>query len=518
MSGDLVLDDVEVDGRPNRAVLVSGGLIRAVGEAGRLAPPIPEPPEPGGRVDPSPPLRVVDGGGAALLPGLHDHHVHLFALAMRTASVWCGAPAVDGPAALAERLRTAAAAGPWADPGGWVRGVGWDDEVAGWPDRADLDAAVPDRPVRLQHRSGDLWVLNGAALDRAGLDRPAPGAGRDGWPAGVELGPDDRPTGRIWGLDGWLRDRVGGGPPSLAEVSAALAAVGVTGVTDAGAHNGPAEVAALDASRRAGDLVQSATAMTSGPGEAPVTDPRGDTPDASPPGQGPGPGPVGVALGPVKLVIAERVLPSPGELAGRIAAAHHAGRVVAVHAASRVAVVLALAAFADAGAVPGDRLEHAAVVDPGALGEIARLGLTVVTQPHFVRENGDRYLAGVDPADRPWLYRGRGFLDAGVPLAAGSDAPVGGLDPWAAMAAAVDRRAASGAVIGTDEELSPEQALALFTGHPRDPGGPSRRIAPGEVADLCLIDRPWSAARRAPDDVRVRTTIAAGRVIFDARG
>ena len=43
---------------------------------------------------------------------------------------------------------------------------------------------------------------------------------------------------------------------------------------------------------------------------------------------------------------------------------------------------------------------------------IARLGLTVVTQPSFVRERGDSYLRDVDAADRAWLYRCRGALDA----------------------------------------------------------------------------------------------------------
>lgn len=475
--GILVLADVEVDGRGGRTVVVEGGRIRSVGPA----PALPT------TVD------VVDGRGAALVPGLHDHHVHLFAFAMRAGSVRCGPPDVDSPDALAEHLRRAAVAGPFVEPGGWVRAVGWDDAVAGWPGRAELDAAVADRPVRLQHRTGDLWVLNTAALARAGLDRRAPPAGSaEPWPVGVELGPDDRPTGRIWGLDAWLRGRVGGDPPSLAGVSAALAAVGVAGVTDAGAHNGPGELAALAAAREAGELVQAVTAMTSDPSDA---------------------HPDGLAAGPVKLVVAEHALPSPGELAVRIRAAHGHDRPVAVHATDRVAVVLTLAAFADAGARPGDRIEHAAVVDPDAMREIARLGLTVVTQPHFVSENGDRYLAAVEPADRPWLYRGRAFLDAGVPLAAGSDAPVGGHDPWAAMAAAVRRETALGRVLGAGERLTPEQALALFTGSADAPGGPSRRVAPGEPADLCLLDRPWARARAALDEVRVRATVVAGRAV-----
>jgi len=494
VSDRLVLDDVEVDGRAGRAVVVEGGRIRDVGPAGSRPPTaLPE----GGAPPAAASTTVVAGRGAALLPGLHDHHVHLFAFATTEGSVWCGAPDVDSAGALARRLREAAATGPFVDPGGWIRAVGWDETVAGWPSGADLDAAVPDRPVRLKHRGGDLWVLNGPALQLAGLDRTAPPSGSaEPWPPGVELGPDDRPTGRIWGLDGWLRQRIGGVAPSLAGVSAALAASGVTGVTDAGAHNGAAELAALAGARRSGELSQGLAAMTAVPGVA---------------------APEPVVPGPVKIVIAEHDLPEPAALVARIRAAHGAGRAAAVHAASRVAVVLSVAAFAEAGAVAGDRLEHAAVVDPEAMTEMSRLGLTVVTQPHFIRENGDRYLATVEPDDQPWLYRGRGFLDAGVPLAAGSDAPVGGHDPWAAMAASVERRTASGEVVGAGEQLSPEQALGLYTGRPDLPGGPPRRIAPGEPADLCLIDRPWSAARRSLADVRVRATVVAGRLVFEDR-
>ena len=34
----------------------------------------------------------LDAGGGALLPGLHDHHLHLFALAAAEASLRCGPP------------------------------------------------------------------------------------------------------------------------------------------------------------------------------------------------------------------------------------------------------------------------------------------------------------------------------------------------------------------------------------------------------------------------------------------
>ena len=138
---------------------------------------------------------VLDARGGALLPGLCDHHIHLHALAARARSVQCGPPAVTGRDALAIALATAA-----ADRNGWVRGVGYVDTVAGPLDAAALDRLHPGSPVRLQHRSGAMWMLNGAAVAVLGLaagDHP-----------GIERDARGNPTGRLWRADDWLRARL----------------------------------------------------------------------------------------------------------------------------------------------------------------------------------------------------------------------------------------------------------------------------------------------------------------------
>ena len=75
---------------------------------------------------------VLDAVGGALLPGLHDHHIHLSALAARRASLWCGPPAVT----TAEDLAGLLAAAPGT---GWLRGIGYHDSVMGLPDARALD-------------------------------------------------------------------------------------------------------------------------------------------------------------------------------------------------------------------------------------------------------------------------------------------------------------------------------------------------------------------------------------------
>src|SRR5438270_2869073 len=94
--------------------------------------------------------RVVDAGGGALIPGLHDHHLHLLAMAAAADSTPVGPPAVAGPAAFAAALR---AADRRLALGGWLRATGYHESVAGPLDRAALDALLPDRPARVQHRS-----------------------------------------------------------------------------------------------------------------------------------------------------------------------------------------------------------------------------------------------------------------------------------------------------------------------------------------------------------------------------
>jgi predicted amidohydrolase YtcJ len=177
-------------------------------------------------------------------------------------------------------------------------------------------------------------------------------------------------------------------------------------------------------------------------------------------------------------------------------------------------LVFALAALADAGARTGDRIEHASVAPDSLIDQIADLGLQVVSQPHFIAERGDRYRQDVAADAVPLLYRLRAFLTRGVTLAGGSDAPFGSVDPWAAMRAAGSRRTMQGRCIGPDEALSPEQALALFLADPVRLER-QRRVVPGAPADLCLLDRPWQAARERLSADDVRATFIAGVRVHD---
>ncbi|HLG88092.1 MAG TPA: amidohydrolase family protein [Alphaproteobacteria bacterium] len=423
---------------------------------------------------------VFDAGKCALLPALRDHHFHLLAFAASRESVQCGPPAVTAERALAEALQGRAR----ARPGSWIRGIGYHPSVAGEIDRHWLDTILPTTPARIQHRSGRLWILNSYALNLVATgDTQSPLEYVDG-----------HPTGRLYDGDEWLRERLGKHLPPIREASRFLLSRGVIEVTDTTPTNGVAEFELLRTAQARGDLLQDLLVM----GSAALND-IGDAPH--------------IRVGPTKIYLREAALPALADIAAAIAASHAANRPVAFHCASLAELIFALGALEEAGAMKGDRLEHAAVAPPEVLPIIAKLGVTIVTQPNFIAERGDAYLKEVDESDRPWLYRLRGFRDAGIPLAAGTDAPFGNADPWTAMQAAVTRSTASGAIVGGHESLSPEAALALFSGPPDSPGALSE-IRIGSAADLCLIDRPWSRARTDLLDVQVTKVIKGGRIVW----
>ena len=400
----------------------------------------------------------LDAEGSALLPGLHDHHIHLPALAAADRSVRCGPPEVRNREELALALAST--------PGeGWIRGIGYHESVAGRLARGTIDALQRDRPVRIQHRSGKMWFVNSCGLELLGL------------------GDSD---GRLFRRDRWLRERlpaVADWDAALQDTSRRLARYGVTGVTETTPTNQAQDVERYG---RLG-LCQRVVAM----------------------------GDETLQTGTLKIMLDDAALPTFEQLLGRIVFAHERDRPVAIHCVTRTELVFALSAFGEAATIPGDRIEHASVADDAALRLFRDTHLTVVTQPNFIAERGDQYLADVPSAECEILYRCQGFLDAGIPLGGGTDAPFGDPDPWAAMRAAVARQSASGAVIGAGEALTPERALALFTTRPSEPGGVPRRVQKGAVADLCVLDRPWREARLALTAAHVRATLLGGTFTYD---
>jgi predicted amidohydrolase YtcJ len=395
---------------------------------------------------------VFDSAGGTVLPGLHDHHVHLHSAVAAETSVLVGPPEVRDRAALAQVLATSV-----VGDDGWIRAIGYHDSVAGPLDRAALDALVPTVPLRVQHRSGVLWILNSAGLARVGLAGHSDGRLRSADPR--------------W--SGALNRR----ETRLADLSSRLSRYGVTGITDATADLDIGDIVRLRELHRRGELSQRVHCLAPG----------------------------------------KRILHDDGldldELADWVAERHRCGGAVAVHCLTAAQLLVTIAALRQAGTHPRDRIEHAAVAPSDCLADLAELAVTVVTQPNFVAERGDQYLDEIPAAEHEQLWRLASLLRADVPVALSTDMPFGDGDPWAAMRAAVYRTTPSGVVLNADECISALRALTMFFGFPDQPAR-ARAVEPGEPADLCVLRVPPEVALAELDAAMVAATIVGGQFTY----
>lgn len=453
MLNGLLLRNAELEGTPGWDVRVENGIVREIGRGLKT----------GGE--------VIDAAGGALLPGLHDRHIHLLATAASRASA-----SLEGARSLTDLIWILRRAADGLAEGSWLRGTGLD--LTAYPDVTIdlLDRLFPRIPVRIQDRTGALWLLNSAAM--TGL------ASRE-LPAGFERDGSGELTGRVWREDTWMAEHVPRAPPCLAGIGRELAACGVTAVTDASASQTRETAAILAAAHRSGALPQRLILMSAAA--------------LSPPEDGV------FEIGPVKLLIDERNLPDLDTMCRLISQARLQDRAVAVHCVTEAELVLTLAAFEATGTVPGDRIEHGSVISASAISVIRELGLKVATQPAFIMSRGDRYARTIEPDEHENLYRCASLMAAGITVYGSSDAPYGPLDPWSAMRAATGRLTRGGLVLGASEKITPAQALGIYL-------GPGIRV--GSRADLCLLNCSLETALRDLSADHVACTLIGGQPVF----
>jgi predicted amidohydrolase YtcJ len=396
---------------------------------------------------------VLDAAHGTVIPGLHDHHVHLHSAAAALTSVSVGPREVADRGALRRVLATAN-----IGDDGWIRAVGYHDTVAGPLNRDVLDDVCPNVPVRVQHRSGVLWTLNSAGLTRVGLP--------------------DHPDGQLRSVDARWSDTLQRREIGLAEVSRQLASYGVTGVTDATPDLGIADVIKFSEAHRHGDLLQHVH-----------------------------------CLAPGKRILHDDALDLEA-LTEWVAARHADGATVALHCVTAAQLVVSIAALRAAGSRPGDRIEHAAIVPDDCVADLVELGIIVATQPNFVSERGDQYLVDVPQHEHAALWRVASLCSAGVPVVMSTDLPFGAADPWAAMRAAVHRTTPSGVVLGAAECISAATALTMFLGSAAQPIR-VRTVSSEQPSDLCVLAAPPATVLRELDATMVATTVVAGEVVYE---
>ena len=490
----------------------------------------------------APGAEVLDVGEAAVIPGLHDFHIHLVGLARARSGVLLD-DASDGHE-VAARLRRHARTLP---DGAWLTGRGWTEGQLAGLDLTILEEAVGERPAFVSSHDGhSAWASDAARrASGVGAHTADPEGGR------VERSLGGEPTGalRETALDLVASHvpRLQGAAlrPALEATLDELAAHGLTGASEAGDYtdeNGigidaalgdsfstltdlaevldgrirmslgiPADAigAAAERGYRTGAPLAGLRTLrfgwakeyadgALGSGTAALFAPRtcGDAADA------------GI------LRVTEDALDS------LFATARPAGIGMAIHAIgdrAAAAVVDAVErASPRAGGAPPDRMEHAQLIRARERGRLAGLGVTASIQP--IHAAADR-----DLVERCWdgrqedAYPWRSLTEAGALLAAGSDAPIESVNPWLGVFAAVHRRFPSDWRDDwrADEALTLLEALHAYTLGPARAIGAADEghIRAGARADLAVLNVPLDALLSAAvdfEDVRAVLTFVDG--------
>ncbi|HEV2278434.1 MAG TPA: amidohydrolase, partial [Acidobacteriaceae bacterium] len=418
-----------------------------------------------------PATRMVDLGGAFAMPGFNDAHAHLGMGGKILLSV-----DLIGVKSLAEMQARIRAAAEKAPAGQWLTGGGWDHTL--WPGgklptRADIDAAAGEHPAVFTRVDGHIAVADSAALGAAGITRETkdPQGGeidRDaqGEPTGIiretALGliqvPPPTPEQRRRGLEMALNDAVSHGVTTVQDFSDWEDFLVFEQMEREGKL--PARIAewipfaeplSLEEQQRAQHDLHDRMLRTTmlkgfmdgslGSRTAAMNAPYADDPGNS--------GIPRFGQEQLNAMAVERA---------------RAGFQMGFHAIGDRAVEMALDAFAAAekeakgGPIPPQvvtptagpsfvagrrdlryRIEHSQVVQAGDFARYKQLGVIASMQPNHLLS--DMAWAGqrLGPERARYAYAWKSFLDAGVPLAYGTDYPVEPITPFRGVYASVTR-------------------------------------------------------------------------------
>ena len=492
--------------------------------------------------------RLIDLDGRFGMPGFIDSHVHFLAGGFRLLEV----KLKDAPSE-AEFVRRLAEKAKSLPAGRWIAGGNWDEEA--WPDaklptRWMIDAATPQNPVFISRYDGHAALANSLAIKLAGVTKDSPD------PTGgvIVRDPESRePTGVFKDAAESLIGKVIP-PPSAAEFEEALRAglaearrVGVTSVQDIVSSVSPdggfaGEIRVLRQAEAEGWLTCRFYAIT----------PISAWERLAATGVSHGMGSDYLKLGAVKAFadgsIGSRtawmfehytddatnfglplpLMQPPTRMEEAVRGADAAGIQLAVHAIGDRAVAELLDIYARAGG--GDparrrfRIEHAQHVRPQDFARFARLGVIASMQPYHAIDDG-RWVEKRIGADRARSsYAWRSMLEAGAPLAFGTDWPVAPLDPLLGVYAAVTRSTLDGKHPDgwfPEQRLTVEEALRAYTqgsAYAAFEEQEKGTIAPGKLADLVVLsDDLFSIPPERIKDARVEMTVVGGKAVYEGK-
>lgn len=464
--------------------------------------------------------------GAWLLPGFVDAHGHLVHFGLEL-----GQPQLRhcrSPEECQEILRC------WPpNRGEWLLGSGWNQErwePPRFPDAALLDAVFPDTPVVLRRVDGHALWVNSEALRRAGITGETPDP-----PGGIIVRrASGEPTGVLIDAAAELVLRHVP-PPTPGELRTAilraareLLTFGITEVHDMDVD--PAWVPLFQELAASGQLpirvqsyVRAQQREWHTAGLLPTTGEFFRLCGVKLYADG--------ALGSYGAALLEPYADCPeqrgllffetAQLEQRVSEALEAGWQIAIHAigdaANRQVAQVYHAVRVHGIAEPEQRLrvEHAQLVHPEDIALLAEAGCIASVQPLHCVYDAPMARRRLGPQRESIPYPWRSLLQAGIPLAAGSDFPIEPPDVAAGLAAFRFRTPpGEEQPWGEQECLTASESLAAYTTWAHFAAALDDRrglLAPGYDADFVVLDR--NPAVCSPSELaalRVRAVYVAG--------
>jgi len=478
------------------AIAIGGGKVLAIGttaDISRLA-------------GPKTVLHDLDSSRTStfIFPGFNDAHTHLGGAGRTKLNVdLTGVKSLANMLAQIKSAASAAPAGHWLTGGNWDHTL-WADKVL--PTRQDLDKVTGDHPTFLDRIDGHIAIANTAALATAGITNKtkAPQGGA------IDLDASGEPTGILRESAQALVYKVI--PPPTPEerhkgdelaISDALKH-GVTSVQDFSdwddflvfeqmekedklhlrisewlpfkdsldelkahrAHhdaNDPILHTGFLKGFMDGSLGSRTAAM-----KAPFADDPGNT------------------------GLPQYTQDQLNKMAVERAAA---GFQLGFHAIGDKASAMALNAYSQPGISTHarNRIEHAQVVDPADIPRFKQLGVIASMQPNHLLTDMNWAVDRLGPQRAAYSYAWKAFLDAGVPLAFGTDYPVEPITPFRGLYAAVTRMNEAGTkTYYPENKLTRGQALYAYTqgsAYAEFAEKCKGKLVPGYDADFILVDR-----------------------------
>jgi predicted amidohydrolase YtcJ len=464
--------------------------------------------------------RVIDCRGKTLVPGFNDAHCHFFSGLRQLFSLDLSPAAVQSIPEIQSAIRRRVQSIP---KGTWLSGTDYNEFYLAekrHPTRSDLDAASPDHPLIITHRSLHACVLNSLAMRLVGLGNESEEPNGGLFDRDLESG---EPNGLFYEMLPWIQKRIHS-PLSreeyrwgIAELNRRNLELGITSFCDATATNNLAQFETFTGLIDEG-LIQSRINLMLGHQQLAEYQ---KTPIVT------GSGTPRLKIGSLKIVISEatgEMLPAQAELNRVVLAANQAGFQVAIHAVEKTSLAAAVTAleYVQTRQPVKDwrnRVEHCSECPPDLISRLARLKAVIVTQPPFLYYHGERYLHQVPPEIQPILYPFNSLRAAGLYVAGSSDSPVVPNNPLIGLYSAVCRRAQSGAVLLPLERLTAVQALEMYTlnaAYTIFEENEKGSLTAGKLADIVMLsDDPLSCPPESIRDLRVEMTLIAGCVVWE---